>query len=1077
LIRSRGAKWNSRVKLPESDLESGAWLEDRIMRKWALCLLMTALAAPCFPVERVTVDQLEKELATTKAKSDPDVAKQLSGLELTERLSPARLQQLKSGLPGERAQAALIALADSSAFLDPPAAEIPATATPDLAAQRRMMALTMDYLGKTLPLLPNLLAERDTLRLENKPSQSDSSLPSENPLRPTGKSRSTVVYRDGQEYMDAGASKDNRPQDTDKGLTTWGEFGPILGTVMIDAARSKLVWSHWELNPAGPEAVFHYSVPKEKSHYDVRFCCVAQSYGMEIDILRQRSGYHGEITLDPDTGTILRLTVVADLTAESPISRASIEVEYGPVEIGGKTYVCPVRGIAVAEAPDLKAMHDMLFPPASAAGGPQPVLKNASLSSIAQVPRQTMLNDIAFKQYHLFRSEARMVASGESEQAALHPSAPPAAAAGETPSTPNFRPAAEVAMQGLAPSAAGATEAASVPPQLPATVPTPEPQIPEFSVSPATSLPNSAALPRPSGVPDSGFTLRLNSRLVDVGLVALDKKDRPITDLKPEEIEIFDNGQKQDLRFFVRAEGESANRQQDQSPQPAATSAQPAFSNRPLSVAGAANPPTEGNTTILLLDAANLVFGDLVVAREEMLHFLRDLPANERAALYVLKFKSFQVLEEGTTDHALLIDKLTKYKPDSLDVSESQDQEARNRQQMETVENMEDLLNVNGFTEADPGSNYTPLDASLRTLGSNPGRDSMAMLVNVARHLATIPGHKSLVWITSDNVLADWTRTSVTIDKGSKFIEAAALRAQEAMNDAHVSVYPLDASRLEAGVIDASVARRNVELNPTNQMVNYPLLEQAMQGPEFNADGAINPQPQRDLSPGRLTAQMQQDTHAIQGAFREVAEATGGRVFRRSSNISGELNGVVAEGRATYLLSFSPSQAADDKYHLLTVKVNGRPKINLRYRTGYLYSEKPQAIKDRFRQVVWQPEDAGEIALTADPASASSAGAVKLGIAANDLAMAQQGDIWADKLDIFLVKRDDAGMHAQVTGQILALRLKPETYQKVLRTGIPFDQVVENGPATGSLRIIVLDENSGRIGSVTVPGATLLAKK
>lgn len=87
------------------------------------------------------------------------------------------------------------------------------------------------------------------------------------------------------------------------------------------------------------------------------------------------------------------------------------------------------------------------------------------------------------------------------------------------------------------------------------------------------------------------------------------------------------------------------------------------------------------------------------------------------------------------------------------------------------------------------------------------------------------------------------------------------------------------------------------------------------------------------------------------------------------------------------------------------------------------------------------------------------------------------GRLWADKLDIFVVKRDDAGQHAQLTGQILALRLKPGTCQKTLREGIPFDQVVENGPATGSLRIVVLDENSGRMGSAMVPAAALPAKQ
>jgi len=81
-----------------------------------------------------------------------------------------------------------------------------------------------------------------------------------------------------------------------------------------------------------------------------------------------------------------------------------------------------------------------------------------------------------------------------------------------------------------------------------------------------------------------------------------------------------------------------------------------------------------------------------------------------------------------------------------------------------------------------------------------------------------------------------------------------------------------------------------------------------------------------------------------------------------------------------------------------------------------------------------------------------------------------------DKLDVFLIQRDDEGLHAKVTGQTLSLRLKPATYAKLLQDGIPFDQYIVKKPDTGSVRIVVVDENSGRMGSVTIPAGALKEK-
>jgi|ERR1035437_674722 hypothetical protein len=94
---------------------------------------------------------------------------------------------------------------------------------------------------------------------------------------------------------------------------------------------------------------------------------------------------------------------------------------------------------------------------------------------------------------------------------------------------------------------------------------------------------------------------------------------------------------------------------------------------------------------------------------------------------------------------------------------------------------------------------------------------------------------------------------------------------------------------------------------------------------------------------------------------------------------------------------------------------------------------------------------------------------LKINIAAGGLDVEQQSERWMDELDVFFIQRDDAGLNAQVERQTLGLRLKSLTYQQLLSTGIPYEHVVLLKRGVASLRILVVDKNSGRMGSVTIP--------
>lgn len=1023
-------------------------------RACALIAILLATALPGFATTSVSVNQLETILAQSQNLPDTELAARLSALQLTERLTSERLARWKTSVPGARAQRALMGLADRSAFLALPAIEIPDKPAPDLAEQRRIMGMVATYVSKAIPQLPRFYATRTTTHFTGSPGDpGDGKMADAGPLYATRISRSTVAYRDGEESDDPIATKVKNPRAQEQGLKTWGAFGPILGLVLVDAAENKLAWGHWEQSAGGPIVVFDYSVPKARSHYEVRYCCVASTYGLEINSFQEMSAYHGEITVDPATGTILRLTIEAELQPGDPISKASMAVEYGPIELGGMTYICPVRSVSISVAKTLRQVQD-------ASGRSWPTMG----------PMQMLLNHVDFEQYHLFRAESHVLSASEARNAGLMPDATLS-----SHGTNDIQPAdEELSDAPISAEQLGAASQADGVNRTPAG--TSGTQAPEITAAAATSLPDVPVHPADQQpvAQATGMTLRVTTRLVDVNVVALDKKGHPITNLKPEDFEVYDNGEKQDVRSFTRANSPETSTPSAPANDAAATQ-QRTFSNRGEEKTSSGS--AAGNTIVLLVDAGNLSFADFTDARQELIHFLGTLPPDQRVALYAMRTHSYQVLEEGTSDHAAIAARLAKWVVAAPDVSNAQDEEQRNRQQIETVHSPEDMLSVNGNYTMDTTTQYQALDAKLRELGSNPGPNALFILVDVAHHLAALPGHKSLVWVTSDNALADWNKLSMNLEKGAKYIEPAALHAQDAMNNAHVSVYPLDASKLEAAVVNADIGTQNVTLTPTFQRPAN--VEHELEGPEANAGFGMNPYVQNRSfgSGGRLQASLEQDAHPIQGVFREVADATGGRAFQRSSNVVGELDQVVEDGHATYLLGFTPGQPADGKYHQLTVKLVGHRDATLRYRTGYQYDKEPGTLKERFAQAVWQAADESEIAVSARSITDAEGDALRITVAGADMGLTQENDRWTGKIDIFLVQRDVEALHAKVTGKTIGLRLKPETYRRAMAQGLTFDERIDNKPANGTYRVVVVDVNSGRIGSVTVPSAALEASR
>jgi hypothetical protein len=338
------------------------------MRHAVLLVLLTAVALPAWAAKGVTVAQLEETLTTISSahKPDAEIARQIAGIKLSERITEATLARLKAHLDAEsQAALALQLLADQSAFLDPPASELPATSVPDDATQQRMLEAARNYVAQMLPRLPNLLATRSTLRYDDSPQGlKKGGWPVRLGLHLVDTSSREISVRDERDSLPSAVWQQQ------SGLVSKGEFGSTLGMILADTAKGKVTWSHWEQIAGDPAAVFQYSVPRSASNYEVtgyqqptaEYANLTGRQGVagigpqlsnhssDITPTVTKPGYHGSLWLDPATGTILRITIEADAKGGAPFQRASILVEYGPVQIGDSRFICPMRSVALYEA-------------------------------------------------------------------------------------------------------------------------------------------------------------------------------------------------------------------------------------------------------------------------------------------------------------------------------------------------------------------------------------------------------------------------------------------------------------------------------------------------------------------------------------------------------------------------------------------------------------------------------------------------------------------------------------------------------------------------------------------------------
>jgi VWFA-related protein len=850
------------------------------MRALALWLTLVGFAVPSFGlvaqadprVRQLTVAELTETLSGARAQADDKLAEQLSGLQLSQRLSASTLARLEAALPGPQSQQELSLLAARSSFLDLPPSEIPSNPSPGVAQQREIMAQVVSYVTKIIHKLPDFMATRATRTFEDHPAGSNSLFGYE-PLHLISQSSANVVYRDGKE-SDTN-SKGKKVDTAAAGLVSWGEFGPILTTVLLDAAKSQLAWGHWEPGTDGPLAVFRYAVPAKTSRYEIQFCCVSDSQtpidGPSGNLYRKLAAYHGEMAVDPATGAIQRITVIADLNPDDPLTNASIAVQYAPVDIGGKTYVCPIRSEAIAQRhiPENR-------------GGTIPS------TAISQGPILTRLNEVTFDRYHIFRGESRILTEAEAAQAGGEPTAPadanapatqPAATDQTASSTAESVPAISPAPAPPAPAVSPAPVAQAQPTMAVAAPPQPAPENATNAGTPA----NSADIP----------VFRTTARQVLVDVVVDKKNGDPVPGLAKSDFSIEEDGKAEAVDFF---EEHSTS-----APAPVGAPSMPPM--RPGVITNAPVAPPSAALYVFLLDSLNTEPQDQVYVRQQILAFLHELDPGTEVAVFSLG-AGLRLVQGFTSDPAALLAAVSRKEAERGSMAQTRSDNADDAGSIATLQ----AMRSNGAAALQGAQ----ANAHAYSFGARASMTFEALNA-LARYLEGIPGRKNLVWFASSFPVVFFpTASEMDRLKNNPNLPGYMNRVKQTADLftlSKIAVYPVSragGTTSNVGLADSGDAGSaggaghfGTAASPTSS---------------FTAES---------LGAGSALANMEQ-----------LAASTGGRAFT-TNDIDSALRKIVHDSDVYYTLGYAPANSATDgSFRRIDVKIAGG-KYKLAYRQGY----------------------------------------------------------------------------------------------------------------------------------------------
>jgi VWFA-related protein len=524
------------------------------------------------------------------------------------------------------------------------------------------------------------------------------------------------------------------------------------------------------------------------------------------------------------------------------------------------------------------------------------------------------------------------------------------------------------------------------------------------------------------------FKVKVNEVLVRV--VVRDAQGRALGTLKRDDFQLFDNKKPQTITSFtVEKPGTQVAREEKTSEKQPATT--PAVAERYIAY---------------LFDDIHLETGDLVQVREAAERHLASLASTDRAAIFST---SGQTTLDFTDEHTKLRDALLHLRATPITGSGMKECPDVSYYLADMIENKNDPQALRAATYDalgceygnDPGMIKAAQALALSTaarelqLGNHETQITLDTLKNVVRRMSVLPGQRTII------LASPGFYNPEEIQEENEIIDRA----------------------LHANVIVSALDARGLYVNPMTSDATQP-------GPS-------------NVTAGILIGQYRSlEVSTLSDVLSEFAYGTGGVFFHNNNDLEEGFRRLATAPEYYYRLGFSPQNLKlDGKYHNLKVTLKAPQKLSVQARRGYYAPKKiPDAAeqaREEIEEALFSQEEMHEVPVELHTQFFKSTDTdAKLAVLAHldvrHLHFRRVDDRNGNELTLVSALFDRNGHFVSAIAKILTMRLRDETLEKKLQSGLTLKSSFEVKPGSYLVRLVVRDAEgdiSAENGAIEIP--------